>query len=204
MTQTFKTLLIAMLLSAPLPLAAQETTEGEAEAAEEAETPAVPGEISMGEEVLQIGQPYLAQEFGDWQLRCLTTPEDQVDPCQLYQLLQDANDNNVAEISMFPLPNGGRAAAGATIVVPLETLLTEQLTLSVDGGAVRRYPFTFCNTAGCVSRVGFTAEEVAQFKRGNAARIRLVPAGAPEEEVILDVSLTGFTAGYDSIEESQQ
>ena len=211
MTQTLKTFLIATLLSVGLPALAQEATDGttaeeptqEGQTDGEASVPAVPGELSMGEEVLQIGQPYLAQEFGDWQLRCLTTPEDQVDPCQLYQLLQDANGNNVAEISMFPLPNGGRAAAGATIVVPLETLLTEQLTLSVDGSSVRRYPFTFCNSAGCVSRVGFTADEVAQFKRGNAARIRLVPAGAPEEEVILDVSLTGFTAGYDSIGEGQ-
>ena len=106
-------------------------------------------------------------------------------------------------MSIFPLSGSGRAAAGATIVAPLETLLTQQLTLSVDGGAARRYPFTFCNTAGCVARVGFTAEEVAQFKRGNTGTIIMVPAAAPEEQVELTVSLSGFTAGFDELAQDQ-
>jgi invasion protein IalB len=80
-------------------------------------------------------------------------------------------------------------------------LLTQQLTLQVDDGQARRYPFTFCNAAGCVSRVGFTSEEIALFKRGNAATIRMVPAAAPDQEVILSVSLTGFTAAYDNLDE---
>ena len=145
-----------------------------------------------------VGTPYIRDTFGDWSLRCLRAEEGQDDPCQLYQLLNDDAGNSVAEISMFPLPDGGRAAAGATIVVPLETLLTEQLQISVDGSATRRYPFTFCNRAGCVSRVGFTQEEVNQFKRGNAASVRMVPAAAPTEEVVLKISLAGFTAGYEA------
>lgn len=145
---------------------------------------------------LQVGQPYLSEEHGDWALRCLKAAEGEVDPCQLYQLLRDADGNSVAEISLFPLPEGGRAAAGATIVVPLETLLTQQLTLSVDGSDARRYPYTFCNSAGCVARIGLTPEELNQFKRGNAATLRMVPAAAPDEEVILTISLTGFTAGF--------
>ena len=99
---------------------------------------------------------------------------------------------------MFPLPEGQEAVAGATIVAPLETLLTANLTLSVDGTAARRYPFTFCNRAGCVARVGFTAEEVAQFKRGNSAQLSIVPAAAPDQTVDLAISLSGFTAGFDS------
>ena len=87
------------------------------------------------------------------------------------------------------------------IVAPLETLLTEELTISVDGTAARRYPFTFCNQAGCVARIGFTAEEVAQFKAGNVAQLSIVPAAAPDQRVDLAISLTGFTAGYDSTEQ---
>lgn len=144
------------------------------------------------------GQPYIREEFSDWAIRCMRAPEGNPDPCQLYQLLQDEDGNNVAEISVFPLEDGGQAAAGATIVAPLETLLTENLTLSVDGGSARTYPFTFCNRAGCVARVGFTQEEVNQFKRGVEAQIRMVPAAAPDQEVTLDISLSGFTDAYDS------
>ena len=149
----------------------------------------------------KVGQPYIRDNFNDWSLRCLKAEEGQPDPCQLYQLLKDADGNAVAEFSTFPLPEGQEAAAGATIVVPLETLLTQQLRLTVDNGEAKVYPFTFCNAAGCVARVGFTTAEVAQLKRGNGAVLRMVPAAAPDQEVLLNISLSGFTAGFDSVNE---
>ena len=203
MLQNIKPFLLAGLIAAAASVSAQETTTEETAApvAEETAAPEAAADLDMGTEVAAadaVGTPYIRDTFSDWSLRCLRAEEGQDDPCQLYQLLNDDAGNSVAEISMFPLPDGGRAAAGATIVVPLETLLTEQLQISVDGSATRRYPFTFCNRAGCVSRVGFTQEEVNQFKRGSKATMRMVPAAAPEEEVVLDISLSGFTAGYDS------
>jgi len=192
MLKIFKPLLLAGLLAAATGLSAQETTTPP--------TADVATELDMGTAIADpnaVGTPYIRDTFGDWSLRCLRAEEGQNDPCQLYQLLNDADGNSVAEISVFPLPAGGRAAAGATIVAPLETLLTEQLQISVDGSAARRYPFTFCNQAGCVARVGFTQEEVDQFKRGDKATLRMVPAAAPDQEVVLDVSLTGFTSGFD-------
>lgn len=145
----------------------------------------------------QIGEFYIRETFDDWAMRCVRTGEEQ-DPCQLYQLLRDDEGNAVAEVSMFPLPEGGEAAAGATIVVPLETLLTENLKLSIDGGAARIYPYSFCNQGGCIARVGFTADDVTAFKNGNAGKLVMVPAAAPEETVSLNLSLKGFTAGFTS------
>lgn len=183
------------------PAAVTPAAPAETPATDPAAEPAAPAEGAAEGEVAsadpQVGEPYLREEFGDWSLRCLRA-EEGPDPCQLYQLLLDVEGNAVAEISMFPLPEGQTAVAGATIVAPLETLLTEELTLSVDGTASRRYPFTFCNQAGCVARVGFTAEEIAEFKGGNSAQLSIVPAAAPDERVELVISLSGFTAGYDS------
>jgi len=151
MLKTLSPLLIAALLASAPAAFAQDTTEDTAPTDAPATEPAptegaegaqAPGDLSLGEPIDQVGQPYIREEFGDWALRCLRAAEGQDDPCQLYQLLMDENDNAVAEISMFPLANGGEAAAGATIVVPLETLLTQQLTMTVDGGQARRYPFT--------------------------------------------------------------
>jgi len=198
---------IALLLAVQaLPLAAQDTPPADVPAVDAPVAPDTPvtgnttvPPLDMGTPVADpggIGQPYIRQVFGDWSLRCLRAAEGP-EPCELYQLLRNADGVAVAEISMFPLPPGGQAAAGANIVAPLETLLTEQLTLTVDGGAARRYPFSFCNQAGCVARVGFSAEEVAVFKRGNSATLRIVPALAPDQEFILTISLSGFTAGFD-------
>lgn len=176
----------------------------EADTTPEAETD--PGaELDLGTPINQdpaepqVGQTYTAAVFDAWELRCLKR-EEGPEPCQLYQLLRDSEGNAVAEFTLFGLPEGGRAAAGANIVAPLETLLTEQLTITVDGAEARRYAFTFCNAGGCVARVGFTEAEVAQFKRGNNATLRLVPAGAPDDEVVLTVSLAGFTAAMNAAE----
>ena len=149
----------------------------------------------------QVGQVYVRDGFTDWELRCERVANGD-DPCQLYQLLEDQEGNAVAEISVFALPEGTQAAAGATIVTPLMTLLTEQLTLSVDGGSPRRYPFSWCSAIGCIARVGFTGEEIAEFRRGNQAQLSIVPAAAPDQRVNLGISLSGFTAGFEAVQES--
>ena len=204
------TLMAGLLaLTAAPGLQAQETTT---EPTPETATPAAPAgptDLSMGVDPTATpalptqaeaaeGQTYLNAAFEKWELRCIKTP-DGSDPCQLYQLLLDATGNDVAEISMFALPEGNTAAAGATVIAPLETLLTAAMQFSVDGGKPKLYPFTFCTRAGCVARIGFTAEEVAQLKAGAGAVMTIVPAVAPDQKVDLQVSLKGFTAGYEAV-----
>ncbi len=164
-----------------------------------------PAGLSMGEPATagegEIGSTYVREEHGDWQMRCVRTGEER-DPCQLYQLLQDEQGNSVAEISMASLPAGQDAAAGATVITPLETLLTAQVALAVDGGQARRYPFTWCSAIGCFSRIGFTQAEVDQFKRGRTATLTVRPVAAPDQTVTLTVSLNGFTAGFEAVREN--
>ena len=211
-----KTLTAAALACAlGLPSFAQETAE-EAPAETPAEAPAETTEeqpesvFNMGEAVdengdpvqetapePQVGQQYLREIHSDWALRCLKVAEGE-DPCQMYQLLSDEDGNAVAEIAIVVLPNAGQAVAGATIVAPLETLLTEQLTLRVDGGQARRFPFNFCNVGGCVTRLGLTQQDVALFRRGASATLSMVPAAAPDQTVTVTMSLSGFTAAYDA------
>ena len=145
----------------------------------------------------QPGQQYIRDTFGDWALRCLRV-EDGPEPCQLYQLLLNEEGNPLVEVLIIPLPAGGEAVAGATIVVPLETQLTEQLVLTIDGSDARRYPFDFCTQAGCVARFGMSQGQIDQFKRGASGTLTIVPAAAPDQRVVLTMSLTGFTAGFEA------
>jgi len=195
------------------------TSEGETAATTESETPTTDGTteatdeettttddnilgLEMGEEVVDENAPgttYIREKHGDWELRCIRVEEGKQEPCQLYQLLRDDNGNGVAEINLFNLPKGQQAAAGATIVTPLETLLTQQLTLAVDGGPTKRFPFTWCSAVGCFARIGFSNGDIASFKRGSKAAITIVPVAAPDQKVTLTISLTGFTKGYESV-----
>jgi len=196
-----RTFLIALTTACVLPAALlAQTTDTQTT---ETETPgtSIADQLSLGEDASapQIGETYTAEVNGDWDLRCIKTEEGVEEPCQMYQLMSDSEGTPVAEVSIFRLPEGGRAVAGATIVVPLETSLPQQLTMRVDDGAARRYPYSFCNTIGCYSRVGLVAEEVAAFRAGGAATVTIVPALAPDQKVEVTMSLNGFTASFDKI-----
>jgi len=192
-------LALALSLALALPAAAQTPPPPAAGA----ETPVTAEEISkagisMGEEVNAVGTTYIKEAHGDWQLSCVRSGTD-ADPCQIYQLMQDDQGNSVAEINLFNLPKGSEAAAGASIVTPLETLLTAQITMRVDAGQAKRYPFTLCASVGCIARVGFTEAEIASFRKGNKASFIIVPAMLPDEQVEITMSLKGFTAAYEAV-----
>lgn len=207
MTKTFYAIALSfsLLVAATAPVFAQ-TTETPT-ATPPAPDAAAPDDLSMGADptarmpdqaTAQVGQTYLAGTFDKWEQRCVKTA-DGADPCQLYQLLFDKDNNPVAEISVFDLPAGGKAAAGATFMAPLETLLTANLRIAVDTNKDRIYPFAFCTRQGCVARLGFTAEELASFKKGVKGVLTIVPAAAPDQVVQLELTLKGFTAGYDAV-----
>lgn len=207
-TTLSKSLALFVLLASAVATSvwAQDTATSPAAPETPASDAATGSGLSMGTEVGPDGAPqadgvgssYVQANFDAWEQRCIRT-EDGSDPCQLYQLLKDAQGNAVAEFSMFNLPAGGQAIAGATVVVPLETLLTENLLVAVDGGTPKVYPFTFCSTIGCVSRIGFTSAEVEQFKKGAKAVMTIVPVVAPDQKVSVELSLKGFTAGYTAV-----
>lgn len=197
--------LIAALTGGTAALAQDETPKPAddataATAADAATDPAADpaADLNMGEDAnAGIPQAYFKEEHGDWKLQCYAVEEGD-EPCNLYQLLKDEQGTEVAEVAFFRLPSGGQAIAGATVTVPLETLLTAQLTIAVDGGKGKRYPFSFCSPVGCYARIGFTAQDIAAFKKGVKATVTLVPAPAPDQKVNLTMSLKGFTAGFNA------
>ncbi len=206
----FKTplaLALALGLSAGAALAQDATapaTDAPATEAPAAAPPATeaPATAAAPEKTDGPGSTYIAETFDDWAIQCARM-EAGNDPCQMYQLLKDANGTAVADISIFPLPAGGKAVAGATIMTPLETLLTQNLALKLDAQEPRLYPFSFCAQVGCISRVGLTPGELDAFKKGNKVTMTIVPMAAPDKPVNLTISLKGFTAAYEAVAKTQ-
>ena len=134
----------ALACAAPFYAAAQTTETEETTQTQSGTAAEIESQLSLGEDAekdAELGKPYTKEVIGAWEMRCIKT-EQEVDPCQMYQLMDDGQGNPVAEVSLFRLPGSGKAVAGATIVVPLETALPSQLTLAVDGGKARRYPLS--------------------------------------------------------------
>ena len=198
---TALTLCAALTVFAPAAVFAQTATTTETEATAETATPSVQDQLSFADEAdkpTEVGQPYTRETIGAWEMRCIKAAEGE-EPCQMYQLLDDGQGAPVAEVSLFRLPAGGKATAGATVIVPLETALPAQFTVQVDGDKARRYPYAFCNPVGCYVRLGLTDADIAAFKRGKEAKMTIVPALAPDQKVELTLSLEGFTASYDKV-----
>lgn len=180
------------------------------ETASEEETPStVPsaeGDLNLGEDTStpEVGQTYVREVEQDWEIQCVRTESGEDEPCQMYQLLQNEAGNPVAEVSLFKLPQGGQAVAGATVIVPLETALQAQLRIAVDGAQSKRYPYSLCNQVGCFARIGLTQSDLNGFKKGAKAVVTIVPFVAQDQKIQLEMSLKGFTASYDKTTVAQQ
>ncbi|MFV1440689.1 invasion associated locus B family protein [Phaeobacter sp. JH20_36] len=214
MIKSLTPMTLAALMALPLPLMAQETagaaeTEESQPAADAAAT-----EAPKADEVLDLGQPvqdgpklgqrYSKETHGDWDLACVKT-EEETDPCSLLQIMSDDSGNPMAEFSLFRIDQeGSQAVAGATVIVPLETLLPAALTISIDGAPGKRYNYSFCSPMGCVAQIGLTETDIAAFKKGKIATLSLRPAPAPDQVINMELSLSGFTAGYNVVDVVKQ
>lgn len=187
---------LALALSAAAPGWAQtDTTETEQTTADD-EFP-VAGETATDEP--QEGDGYLKSQHEKWEVRCIKAPEGQEDLCRLYNLLIDEDGASVAEFNLTALPKGGKAAAGVDIATPLGSLLTKQVLLKIDSGQTNRYPYTWCDQLACYARFGLTGAEVDALKRGLNAQVTVWSVAAPEEPIVLNMSLKGFTASWNEI-----
>lgn len=146
------------------------------------------------------GQGYIREASGDWQIQCVKQDDPATEPCQLYQLLRGAENNPVAEVIIEKLPEGGQVAAGATILVPHGTALAKDLRIAIDGGQGKVYRYAFCDKNACYARLGLLPDDVASFKKGSKATLTLFPFERQDQAVVLEMSLAGFTAGFDGLQ----
>lgn len=142
---------------------------------------------------------YVKEVYTDWQMRCLRV-EGAADPCELYQLLREPDGQPVAQVSIIVLPeSNGQIVAVGNVITPLDTLLSEDLRIAVDGGEARAYRFSYCTERGCVAQIGLLQETIDAFRGGTGATITITPLRAQNQIVTLPLSLSGFTAGHNAL-----
>ncbi|MDE0752649.1 MAG: invasion associated locus B family protein [Planktomarina sp.] len=142
-----------------------------------------------------FGDYYNKGQFGDWTLRCEKT-KDLKDPCHLFQLMLNVDGTPVAEFILNIIEPNGVIIAGATVITPLETLLTAELTIRIGENKAKIYPFSYCIKMGCVARIGLTEDDLTRYRAGIQATVTMVPSRAPNQPENLKLSLKGFTSGY--------
>ena len=195
------------------PLAAQETGATEAPATEAApaapapaaETPAAtPAPAPAAPQAAPAApatpapppQPEIAvTEHGDWDVGCLAGTTN----CEMQQVAADPQGNPVMLVRVIKLPEGSDAQALAIFNTPLGTLLPPGLGFQIDTSPASSLPFEWCVQEGCIVRLGLRDPDIAALKRGRAVKLTVISIADAENPVSLNLSLTGFTAGYDSL-----
>lgn len=177
---------------------AQDTTTDTQTPTEADQAAGAGSDLDLGETGPRTGEQFVKTKSGDWDVSCIKA-ETGEDPCAMVQILKGAQGEPLAEITVGKLPDGGAAVAWANVIVPLETLLQAQLAISIDGAPRKLYNYHHCVPVGCVAQLGLTQGDIDAMKAGTKAVISLVPARAPDQILNMDLSLSGFTAGYDGL-----
>jgi invasion protein IalB len=202
----------ALGLVAAGPISAQDTaapaeapaaTEAEAGADEPATGEAAPAGEGEAEAPIEMAPPQAAPaqpqitttRHGDWEVGCLEGTTN----CEMQQLALDSDGNPVILARVVRLPAGSEAEGLAIFNTPLGTLLQPGLGFQIDSGERAALPFEWCVQEGCIVRLGLRGEDVAAMKRGGAANLTVASIAGPDQPLTLTLSLSGFTAAYDSM-----
>ncbi len=184
----------AVLLSGAV--AAQETQSNDSQPSQ------ADSGLDLGQSGPRVGEQFVKETSGDWEVSCIKAEEGD-DPCALVQILNGQQGEPIAEVTIGKLPAGGAAVAWASVIVPLETLLQAQLALSIDGAPRKLYNYHHCVPVGCVAQLGLSQADIDAMKAGTKAVLSLVPARFPDQVLAMDMSLAGFTTGFDGLSAEQ-
>ncbi|WP_421950414.1 invasion associated locus B family protein [Pelagibacterium sp.] len=95
----------------------------------------------------------------------------------------------------------------AVASVPIGVLLPFGLTWQIDSGKPVRVPYMLCDPQACSAQLVINESYIQSLKRGST--LTLTAKNRQNEDIHIDITLTGFTAVYDnpegiSIEELNQ
>lgn len=155
--------------------------------------------VSVGPAAAQNAAPKetVKATHGAWEVRCL----EGTNTCAMSQVGKTADGKRALLVTLQRVAgakaqDGKPIAAAMTVQTPLGVLIPYGLRLKIDGDKVVPLPLTRCIQAGCVSQAPMLAEAVTKMKRGSKA----VFGYFLQNETLVNVSLSGFTAAYDSLE----
>lgn len=147
---------------------------------------------------LPNGASSITETFGDWTVNCA------VDGAQKACAMSQAQGNQqtgqqIFAIELYGTTNGN---GSGILVLPFGLDVQTPVKLSVGEEALGEdASFTTCMPGGCVVPVSFSQTQLDALKRGTTASViaRSASAGGPEAE--FTISLSGFTAAANRVDQ---
>ena len=147
-----------------------------------------------------IAAPTDGQKFKNWAARCEQVPtgegEQTTEQCYIFQTLAHKETQKaLLNVAVGYVAESGKPAAILTL--PLGVFLPPGIAIKVDEGEPSRLPIQLCTQEGCRGVLELTDDVVNRLKAGSEAKIAFFDAR--RREVVVPISLHGFTAGFNSL-----
>jgi invasion protein IalB len=157
---------------------------------------------TSGQAAVQGQQAELVETatHGDWKIVCLNGEP----PCVMRQTGR-AEGQDVMEVSVRRIEpqqtQQGTVEAVMDIRVPLGVLLREGVSIRIDQGEAQRGAYSICVPDGCLMREPLPNAFVNLLKAGAVANVGVaIMRNGQAQELAVPVSLSGFTAAFNSLE----
>lgn len=179
--------LCAAAIGMAAPAAAQQTQPAQDPAAQ-----APAGQPAQADRVLK-------ETHGAWEIHCIQGAET----CVMQQVGKTGDGRRALLVMVERLAgvtaDGKNVPAAITVHAPLGVLIPYHVRVRVDQGEVRPVELIRCLSESCMARSPLFDADVEAFKRGTTARFGFFLT----EEVLTDLSLSGFTAAFNALQPVQ-
>ena len=155
----------------------------------------LPAAVAQQQTQPQGPNQVLKETHGDWEIHCLEGTET----CAMQQVGETADGRRAMLVTVQRLADvsaeGQPVPAALTVNTPVGVLIPYGVRVRVDQGNVASVPLLRCLPDSCAARAPLADEAVSEFKKGQTATFGFFL----QEEVLVPLSLSGFTAAYDSL-----
>lgn len=140
------------------------------------------------------------EQFGDWGVTCPPEGSNMPKICTMVQVVsatpEGQSESMLLMRASLALVGPDRTPA-ISIQVPLGVLLPAGIAVKIDEGEPLGMPYRLCGQDGCRAVLPVQAETLAAMKAGAEARVAFMDATG--EQIVVPMSLTGFTAAFDRV-----
>ncbi len=134
--------------------------------------------------------------YGDWQMRCESTPGTKNEQCALVQTVMAQDRANVG-LMVIAGKFGPKKMEILRVIAPLGVFLPFGLGLRIDEQSLVATDFVRCVPNGCMAEAKLTDDLMSKLRNGKNANFVIFQT--PEEGIGIPVSLNGFAQGYEQL-----
>jgi len=135
------------------------------------------------------------EKFQDWAVQCQQPESAGSEVCVMFQRQVLDDGRTVLLMTVREAPQQPEPVV--ILQVPLGVLLQPGLLLSVDDGEPMELAYALCNGNGCITSFPLAGRMKDALKKGLTAEV--VVTRADGREVVISVSLKGFTAALEAL-----